>query len=66
MISGYSEQVMLLYDGLHYDALAVSAFEGAPETFDVTIFEPESIQGRAIAAGAQALVSLFLELILGL
>ncbi|MEW5306650.1 MAG: hypothetical protein WDW36_009102 [Sanguina aurantia] len=55
--AGYTEQVMLLYDGLHYDALAVSAFEGAPETFDVTIFEPESTLGRAIAAGAQALVA---------
>ncbi|XP_057735678.1 OVARIAN TUMOR DOMAIN-containing deubiquitinating enzyme 2-like [Arachis stenosperma] len=35
---GYSERVMLIYDGLHYDALAVSPFEGAPEDFDQTIF----------------------------
>ena len=27
-LSGYSERVMLIYDGLHYDALAVSAFQG--------------------------------------
>ncbi|XP_072954354.1 OVARIAN TUMOR DOMAIN-containing deubiquitinating enzyme 2 [Typha angustifolia] len=34
----YDERVMLLYDGLHYDALAMSPFEGAPEEFDQTIF----------------------------
>lgn len=34
----YSERVMLIYDGLHYDALAISPFEGAPEEFDQTIF----------------------------
>ncbi|GAY68963.1 hypothetical protein CUMW_268280 [Citrus unshiu] len=30
----YSERVMLIYDELHYDALAISAFEGAPAEFD--------------------------------
>ncbi|KAG1365329.1 ubiquitin thioesterase OTU1 [Cocos nucifera] len=34
----YQERVMLIYDGLHYDALAMSPFEGAPEEFDQTIF----------------------------
>ncbi|KAI3849042.1 hypothetical protein MKX03_011485 [Papaver bracteatum] len=34
----YSERVMLIYDGLHYDALALSPFEGAPEEFDMTVF----------------------------
>ncbi|XP_065862378.1 OVARIAN TUMOR DOMAIN-containing deubiquitinating enzyme 2 [Euphorbia lathyris] len=34
----YSERVMLIYDGLHYDSLAMSPFEGAPEEFDQTIF----------------------------
>lgn len=29
---------MLIYDGLHYDALAMSPAEGAPEEFDQTIF----------------------------
>ncbi|GLT62093.1 hypothetical protein SLA2020_347570 [Shorea laevis] len=36
--NNYSERVMLIYDGLHYDALAMSPFEGAPEEFDQTIF----------------------------
>ncbi|CAI9088404.1 OLC1v1022714C1 [Oldenlandia corymbosa var. corymbosa] len=35
---GYNERVMLIYDGLHYDALAMSPFDGAPEEFDQTIF----------------------------
>ncbi|XP_021892905.1 ubiquitin thioesterase OTU1 isoform X2 [Carica papaya] len=34
----YSERVMLIYDGLHYDALVMSPAEGAPEEFDQTIF----------------------------
>ncbi|KAL8153648.1 hypothetical protein V2J09_011408 [Rumex salicifolius] len=34
----FSERVMLIYDGLHYDALAISPFEQAPEEFDQTIF----------------------------
>ncbi|TXG67782.1 hypothetical protein EZV62_009057 [Acer yangbiense] len=38
----YSERVMLIYDGLHYDALAMSPFDGAPEEFDQTIFPVRS------------------------
>ncbi|CAI0379787.1 unnamed protein product [Linum tenue] len=34
----YSERVMLIYDGLHYDALAMSPVAEAPEEFDQTIF----------------------------
>ncbi|KAH0987346.1 hypothetical protein GBA52_014523 [Prunus armeniaca] len=34
----YSERALLIYDGLHYNALAMSPFEGAPEEFDQTIF----------------------------
>ncbi|KAA8526977.1 hypothetical protein F0562_008794 [Nyssa sinensis] len=36
--SNYHERVMLIYDGLHYDALAMSPSDGAPEDFDQTIF----------------------------
>jgi len=36
---GYSEYVMLIYDGLHYDALAVAAFDGAPEELDITVMQ---------------------------
>ncbi|KAJ4833022.1 OTU protein [Turnera subulata] len=38
----YSERAMLIYDGLHYDALAMSPAEGAPEEFDQTIFHVRS------------------------
>ncbi|XP_031745230.1 OVARIAN TUMOR DOMAIN-containing deubiquitinating enzyme 2 isoform X1 [Cucumis sativus] len=34
----YSERVLLIYDGLHYDALVMSPAEDAPEEFDQTIF----------------------------
>jgi ubiquitin thioesterase OTU1 len=30
---------MLIYDGLHYDALAVAAFDGAPEELDITVLQ---------------------------
>jgi ubiquitin thioesterase OTU1 len=30
---------MLIYDGLHYDAMAVAAFEGAPEELDITMVQ---------------------------
>lgn len=43
--------------GLHYDALAVGAFDGAPEELDVTILQPESADGAAAAQGAAKLVS---------
>ncbi|GAY59358.1 hypothetical protein CUMW_193920 [Citrus unshiu] len=42
----YSEKIMLIYDGLHYAALAISPFEGAPEEFDQTIFPVQ--KGRTI------------------
>lgn len=47
---------MLIYDGLHYDALAVAAFENAPEELDATIFNPNSNDGQAILRGAVKLV----------
>ncbi|KAF8057140.1 OTU2 [Scenedesmus sp. PABB004] len=55
--SGYGERVMLLYDGLHYDALAVAAFEGAPEALDVTVLTVGSAEAAAAGAGADALVA---------
>eukprot|EP00897_Mesotaenium_endlicherianum_P007160 jgi/Mesen1/6472/ME000330S05495 len=38
----YSERVMLVYDGIHYDALAASPFAGAPDEVDQTIFAVDS------------------------
>ena len=53
---GFKERGMLIYDGLHYDALAVAQYDGAPEEMDVTVFDPESTEGRIIMEGATALV----------
>ncbi|KAG6472705.1 hypothetical protein ZIOFF_070182 [Zingiber officinale] len=38
----YRDRVMLIYDGLHYDALAMSPYDGAPEGFDQTVFSVRS------------------------
>ncbi|EFJ13476.1 hypothetical protein SELMODRAFT_181660 [Selaginella moellendorffii] len=35
----YQERVMVIYDGLHYDALALAPFAGAPEDVDQTVFK---------------------------
>jgi hypothetical protein len=40
---GYPERVMLIYDGLHYDAMAVAAFEGAPEELDITVAQVRDV-----------------------
>lgn len=40
----YKQCVHLIYDGLHYDALALSILEDVPpesEEFDITVFSPE-------------------------
>lgn len=52
---GYPEYVMLIYDGLHYDALAVSAFEGAPEDMDITVMQVSSRAGYGVHQLAQPL-----------
>ncbi|BDA47793.1 probable ubiquitin thioesterase OTU1 at C-terminar half [Coccomyxa sp. Obi] len=55
--AGYSERVMLIYNGLHYDALAVAAFEGAPEDVDITMFEAKGAEADAIGRAAAELVA---------
>jgi hypothetical protein len=40
---GYKRQCFLLYDGLHYDALAVEAYSGAPESADITVVDINDI-----------------------
>lgn len=37
---GYQKRVYVIYDGIHYDALAFTYDEWLPETQDVTIFSP--------------------------
>mmetsp|Transcript_4602 Transcript_4602/g.12813 ORF Transcript_4602/g.12813 Transcript_4602/m.12813 type:complete len:411 (-) Transcript_4602:78-1310(-) len=54
--NGYDERVMVIYDGLHYDAMAMAAFEGAPEELDMTIFRRGSLQLHEADEGARKLV----------
>ena len=48
----YRERVMLIYDGLHYDALSLAAFQDAPEEIDVSVFDPTGPQGSPAHQGA--------------
>lgn len=47
----------MLYDGLHYDALAVSPFPGAPEDMDATVFPVDGPRTREVMAAAGRLVA---------
>jgi hypothetical protein len=55
--TGLSERGMLIYDGLHYDALALAPCSGAPEETDITIFDPEGPLGEVLAKAADGLVA---------
>lgn len=39
---GFTQRCMVVYDGLHYDALAVAAFPDAPEEVDCTLVDVNS------------------------
>eukprot|EP00899_Mesostigma_viride_P002098 jgi/Mesvir1/1188/Mv17682-RA.2 len=45
--SGYRERVFLMYDGIHYDALGLSLFEGSPDDALVTVFDVSPQGGSA-------------------
>jgi len=45
----YKQRVFLIYDGLHYDALAYSFEAGLPEELDVTVFAPDDTVAEAKA-----------------
>jgi ubiquitin thioesterase OTU1 len=53
---GYSERVMLLYDGLHYDAMALT-YEGAPPDMDITIVPSAGPEADAADAKARKVVA---------
>ena len=57
--SGYSERVLLVYDGLHYDALAVAAGVGAAEGRDVAVIPSAGPRTDAVMAAAARLVARF-------
>lgn len=47
---GFGERVMLIYDGLHYDALVMSPFEQAPEEVYQTIFSVDKTGSIGLTA----------------
>ena len=56
--SGHPKQVMVIYNGIHYDALAISPGPRASESEDATEFNPRTKRGKMIMAAAQKLVEL--------
>lgn len=54
---GYPERVLLLYDGIHYDPLALTFDASLPEECDVTVFSVDDdyvmAKARAVAEAAQ-------------
>lgn len=54
---GFTERAMLLYDGVHYDPLAISPGENMIEDLDITVFSPGTSEGQKIEEGAKSLVS---------
>jgi ubiquitin thioesterase OTU1 len=56
--TGYTKQVMVIYNGVHYDALAIAASPRADQDEDVTEYNPRTRRGKMILAAAQRLVRL--------
>lgn len=54
---GHSRRVLTIYNGLHYDALAVAAGPGAPEGADVLAVPTEGPRTEEVMAGAARLVA---------
>lgn len=52
----FKRRVMVIYNGVHYDALAVAAHPRAPPEEDVTEFNPRTKRGKMILAAAKKLV----------
>lgn len=54
---GHTERLMVIYDGLHYDSLALAPFPGASEDLDVTLLPTHGPRTEEVAAAAAALVT---------
>lgn len=54
---GYAERCQVCYDGLHYDALALTPVADAPEDFDMKVYPVVAEEASAAEAGARALVA---------
>ncbi|WIA36141.1 hypothetical protein OEZ86_007487 [Tetradesmus obliquus] len=58
---GYTKQVMVIYNGVHYDALAIAASPRAEQDADITEYNPRTRRGKMILAAAQQLVKMHLK-----
>eukprot|EP00752_Nemacystus_decipiens_P008647 g7721.t1 len=50
----FDRRVFIIYDGIHYDALAEAASDSAPEADDVTVFNPAAREKEALAKAVAA------------
>ena len=53
---------MVIYNGVHYDALAIAASPRAEQDEDVTEYNPRTRRGKMILAAAQQLVRACIKL----
>lgn len=60
--NGYGKRILVIYDGLHYDALALAAYEGAPERLDETMFDVGDVQLELVLQAASSLVCRYHDL----
>lgn len=60
--NGYGKRILVIYDGLHYDALALAAYEGAPEHLDETMFDVGDVQLEQVLQAASSLVCRYHDL----
>lgn len=55
--SGFTERVLVLYDGVHYDALALAPSAGADEAFDETVLRRDAPSAAAVDAALATLLA---------
>jgi ubiquitin thioesterase OTU1 len=60
--NGYGKRILVIYDGLHYDALALAAHEGAPERLDETMFTVGDVELEQVLQAASSLVCRYHDL----
>lgn len=56
MDAGFRERVLVVYDGIHYDAIARSPYSDAPEEMDATVFNPSTQDGQIVLEAAESFV----------
>ena len=60
--NGYGKRILVVYDGIHYDALALAAYEGAPERLDETMFDVGDLELEQVMQAASSLVCRYHDL----